>query len=147
MSTEAERIAIGTLFNTEWGTTTPISWPNRDFTPPVSQEWVRFSVVPADAFKIEIGSGNNQTRTVGLVFVQVFVPVGSGDGRAGELASLAIEVFADKDIQVFDPADGVTVVGRVMFRSPTARSIGIEGESIYYQLSVSVPYVRDSVSF
>ena len=149
MSSEAERKAIGTLFNTGWGSTTPISYQNRDFSPPEGSEWVRLTINPADSFRIELGTGLKHERTVGIVQVQVFVPANTGDGRSTELGDMVADIFRDQQVDLLDPSDGVTVMGRIIFRTPTLRPIGVdtrlEMKGLFYQMNVSVPYVRDSV--
>lgn len=149
MSREAERIAVGTLFANGWGSTTPVSIPNKDFTPPQDTEWVRLSLQQADAFRLEMGAGaNRQSRTVGIVFVQVFVPVDTGDGRASELADLAAAIFRDQVVELLDPRDGVTVIGRMIFRSPTISEGGdsqIETKGVFFQMQVGIPYIGDSI--
>jgi len=152
MSAQAERKAIGTLFNTGWGTTTPVSYENRDYRPPASSEWVRLKILAVDSFRTEIGTGARHERTVGLVTVQVFVPGNTGDGRAFELGDMVADIFRSQQVQLYDPADGVTVIGRILFRIPTVRNVGVGDQvrvdntlkGLYYQVNVSVPYLRDS---
>lgn len=148
MSTVDERTAIGTLFNTNWdSTTTPVAWPNRNFTPPQNNSWVRLSILQAEPSQIEIGSRDcNQHRHPGFVMVSVFSPLNKGDAAALTLAEVAAGIFRDNK-RVSAGTDG-----DIRFRTPEVRAIGIDSkgsrdldEGTYYQVNVTVPFVRDAV--
>ena len=148
MSAVDERTAIGTLFNAEWDSdTTPIAWPNRNFTPPQNNSWVRLSILQGEPFQIEIGSANcNQHRSPGFVMISVFSPMNKGDAAALALAETAAQIFRSTK-RVSAGANG-----DIRFRTPEVKAIGIDSkgsrdldEGTYYQVNVSVPFVRDDV--
>lgn len=136
MSAVIERESIGALFNTQWAGRTGIAWPNMTFNPDPQQAYVKFSIVQANADDLEVGSVA-QKRASGRVFVQVFVPEGSGDNEARVLCDAAVAAFTGPN-RVMTTADG-----RIMFRQPTVRDIG--ASKPHYQYNVSIPYLYDTL--
>lgn len=139
MSSVEERSAIGTLFNVNWGSTTPVAWPGVKFTPPEDDNWVRLVFGQFDAFHVEMGPTNAQERAVGLIIVQVFTPLGRGDKTALELADQVTQIFRyNKRVAAGE--------GDVRFRAPIVGQGGVDAEGLYYQVNVSIPYAHDSVN-
>jgi len=81
--------------------TAPIGWdnvsglvkPNGDFIEEAQDSngdpipWVRFAIRPSRAQQISSGAvGNRRFRQPGTVIVQIFVPTGTGDGKAYQIA-------------------------------------------------------------
>lgn len=125
---DAESI-IRQKFDTGWGTTTPIRWDNTDadLYPPDEKEWVRLSIQPGAAAQVAMP---NDFRHSGIIFVQVFVEKGIGEGRALDLADAAAAIFRGQS------ANGIT------YRAPSPSKAGPrEG---YYQINVSIPYQWDA---
>ena len=135
MSEVDGRAAIGKLFSEAWLATTPVAYPNRDFTPPQDGSWVQLGIAQGDAFPVEIGSGG-QKRHPGTVLVQVFTKLGEGDGPGLTLAEQAAAIFRDVTVTAGTNAN-------IRFRTPTVRNIG-PGDA-YYQVNVAIPFVRDAV--
>lgn len=138
MTYQAEANAIRSRFNTEWGSTTPIAWPNKTFDPLKTEAgvardpnpWVRLSILSAGSDQIEIApTGSRTFRHDGTVAVQVFVPSNEGDGEARTLAEQVAAIFR-----------GVTASG-VTYLSPYVTEIGTENG--WYGLTVWCPYYRD----
>jgi Bacteriophage related domain of unknown function len=132
MTAAAERAAVGEVLS-GW-TTTQIEWPNRQFTPPTKANWLRVVIQAGDAAQIEIGgTPRNVHRHPGLVLVQVFSPADWGDKTALDLADQVAALFRRVRVEHTD--------GSIVFRTPTVRVIGVDGA--YFQVNVSVPFVRD----
>jgi len=139
MSNVDFRAAVGTLFDTGWASATPIAWQGRSFEPAKDDtSWVRLSILESDTFQHEIGSTNVQQREVGLVMVQVFTQVDKGDGPALTLADSVATIFRRQNVLYTN--------GRAIFRIPRVRVIGIDGSgaTAWFQVNVSVPYIRDT---
>lgn len=142
MSTDAVdfRGAVGTLFDTGWAGATPVAWPNRDFKPPSDQKthWVRMSIFEADSRQHEIGCPTPQFREEGLVIFQVFAPRNKGDGQALTLADSIGNIFRKQKV--------IYTNGRAIFRAPQRRQVGPTSDGDWYQVNVSIPYVRDNIA-
>ena len=136
MSAVIEREAIGALFNSQWAGRTAIAWPNMTLTPEPTQSYVKFSIVQGNADDLEVGSVS-QKRATGRVFIQVFVPEGSGDHGARVLCDAAVAAFTGAN-RVLTTTDG-----RILFRQPTVRDIG--ASKPHYQYNVSIPYLYDTL--
>ena len=131
MTAAIEREAVGTILS-GWSTT-QISWPNRDFTPPTKAAWIAVTISSGEASQIELGSSKNTHRHPGLVIVQVFVPANWGDKTALDTADSVAALFRRQRLSYTD--------GSIVFRTPTVRVIG--RDNAYFQVNVSVPFVRD----
>ena len=131
-----ERSAIGTLFNTAWGSTTPVAWPNRPFIPPAAS-WVRLTIVGSDTKALEIGPRSQERRT-GLVIVQVFTTLDKGDAVGLGLADQVAAIFRNQRVAAGDAGD-------ILFRKPRTRSIGVDAEKAFWQINVEVPFQHDAV--
>jgi hypothetical protein len=116
--------------------TVPVAYDNSAFDP-VSDAldaggnpapWVRLTIVPGDGFQASLGTPKIW-RSTGIVVVQIFAPLGQGDGLANELADEVAVVFR-----------GVSL-GRVIFRAPSLTRIGPDGA--WYQVNVATPYQSD----
>jgi|SRR6185369_2609672 len=113
-----------------WGSTTPIAWPNKEFTPPNPQApWIRLSINDGEANQINLGSTPSTIRYFGIIYFQVFVVQDKGDTQALTLA--------DQLISYFHNWCGVNVRCR-------AAKVKIVGNSDgWFQVNVSVPFYRD----
>lgn len=131
-----ERTAIGTLFNTAWGSTTPVAWPNRPFSPP-SGSWVRFTIIGIDSVSVELGPRSQERRT-GMVIVQIFTTLDKGDALGLGLADQVAAVFRNKRVAAGNDGD-------IIFRKPRTRSIGVAANGTFYQHNVEVPFQHDAV--
>jgi len=104
-------------FNTQWPIeqpTVPFSFADVDYDPPKDTSWVRLNVLPGDQRQVGMGS-LRRFRRVGVVLVQIFVPAGSGDGLAKELADSVAKIFM-----------GRTING-VIFRGTGVDRLGVDG--------------------
>ena len=110
---------------------TPIAWPNVNFTPP-SGAWVRFNVLDGEGTWRSIGSpGSNVAGYVGVVVIQVFVPLLSGESTARDLADDAAAIFQGQ------------VIGGIRFSPATAQILNTSLADGWHQINVSIPFRRD----
>jgi len=133
MSYAAAHAAIRQRFETEWGSTTSVQYPNKKFEAPDDASWVRLNIAEATARWASFGDPDNNTeRNLGQVTVQIFVASGEGEGEALELADQARSVFRSWR----DASSGVR------FRVPPyARVIGVDKK--WYQINVVAPFQFD----
>ena len=110
---------------------TPIAWPNVNFTPP-SGPWVRFNVLDGEGAWRRIGSpGSNIAGYVGVVVIQIFVPLLSGESTARDLADDAAAIFQGQ------------VIGGIRFSPATAQILNTSLADGWHQINVSIPFRRD----
>lgn len=135
-----ERTAIHQLFSDSWQEVgvpiTDIATENTSYDPVEGREYVRVAIRAADAFRLTIGSTKSDYRYPSVLFVQVFTPLGTGDGRAIQLAEQAAAIFRANTLAI--PG------GRIIFRTPTVRRVG--PDKTFYQVNCVVPFVRDQLS-
>lgn len=62
----------------------PAHYPNQSFTEPSGERWIRVTIQPGETIPASIGA--TLTRTLGFLFIQVFIPVGQGSQPANEIA-------------------------------------------------------------
>lgn len=118
-------------FNTEWPLeqpTIPFSFADVDYNPPKNITWVRLNVLPGDQRQVGLGRVR-RFRRIGTVLVQIFVPAGSGDGLAKELADSVANIFM-----------GRTVNG-VIFRGTSVDRLGVDGAWTLWR--AETPYQAD----
>lgn len=143
MNSKSTFEALAGAFSTGWKTLksagppavyeakTPIAWPNVSFTPP-SGPWVRFNVLDGEGAWRSIGSpGSNLAGYVGVVMIQVFVPLLSGESTARDLADAAAAIFQGQ------------VIGGVRFSPATAQILNTSLADGWHQINVSIPFRRD----
>lgn len=110
---------------------TPIAWPNVNFTPP-SGAWVRFNVLDGEGSWRSIGSpGSNLAGYVGVVVIQVFVPLLSGESTARDYADAAAAIFQGQ------------VISGIRFSPATAQILNTSLADGWHQINVSIPFRRD----
>ena len=130
-----ENTAIRTLFNTGWASATPVAFENEEFTPPDEGSYASFVIRPDDASQYEIGSTKVTFRAPGLIFVMIFSPPDEGNAATLALADTAAAIFRRQSSTFTD--------GRILYRAPTIKPIGITDEG-YFHVNVVIPYIRDS---
>jgi hypothetical protein len=139
MSFAEDANAIRACFAGLWSLlrpTVPVAFDNSAFDPARDAQdasgdpapWVRLTIVPGEGFQASLGTPRIW-RSTGIVMVQVFAPLGQGDGPANELADDAAAVFR-----------GVSL-GSVIFRAPSLTRIGSDGA--WYQVNVATPFQSD----
>ena len=110
---------------------TPIAWPNVNFTPP-SGAWVRFNVLDGEGSWRSIGSpGSNLAGYVGVVVIQIFVPLLSGESTARDYADAAAAIFQGQ------------VISDIRFSPASAQILNTSLADGWHQINVSIPFRRD----
>ena len=143
MNSKSAFEALAGAFSTGWKTLkdagppavyeakTPIAWPNVNFTPP-SGPWVRFNVLDGEGAWRSIGSpGSNIAGYVGVVVIQIFVPLLSGESTARDYADAAAAIFQGQ------------VIGGIRFSPATAQILNTSLADGWHQINVSIPFRRD----
>lgn len=143
MNSKSTFEALAGAFSTGWKTLksagppavyeakTPIAWPNVNFTPP-SGPWVRFNVLDGEGAWRSIGSpGSNIAGYVGVVVIQVFVPLLSGESIARDYADAAAEIFQGQ------------VISGIRFSPATVQILNTSLADGWHQINVSIPFRRD----
>lgn len=133
MGYAADSQTIRALFEAQWPTkqsTVPRSYADLEYDPPENEPWVRLTILPGDQRQVSMGR-LRRFRRVGVVMVQIFVPAGSGDGTAKDLADSVTEIF-----------EGQTVNG-VIFRGTGLTRIGADGAWVQY--NATTPYQADDL--
>lgn len=124
--------AIRSRFESQWGATTAVQYPNQKFNVPEAS-WVRLNIIQAGADWAGLGDpGNNPERNLGQVNVQIFTESGEGEGAALAYADTVRGVFRSWR----DAASGVRFEV-----PPYARQVGIDGK--WYQINVVAPFKFD----
>ena len=151
MSYASEYSALAGAFNTGWvkvksagppvvyEARTPVAWPNVPYEPTAGVPWVAFNVVNGEAQQVSAGApGNNIVRHVGMVVIQIFVPLHQGESAARALGDNVITLFS-----------GLTLAGyrfRPAYVSAVTTNSGQKGYSLvdgWRQINVTVPFTRD----
>lgn len=123
--------AIRSLFVADWGSTTPLTLENEDFTPP-DEPWVRLSIRHRGAPQETLGKvGNRRFARIGSVFVQVYTPSDDGRSQNEALTEQAAAVFEGKSIS------GTTV----RFNDVVVRETGVSDD--FYQVVVEANFEYD----
>lgn len=96
MTPEAIRIAIQqALVDLSIGL--PIAMPNKGFNPTEGQAWQRLTVRMGGSFEGEVGESGVGLRT-GVIYVDTFVPTGSGISTANGYAASVETGFRRKNL-------------------------------------------------
>jgi hypothetical protein len=143
MNSKSTFKALAGAFSTGWMTLksagppavyeakTPIAWPNVNFTPP-SGPWVRFNVLDGEGAWRSIGSpGSNIAGYVGVVVIQVFTPLMTGESTARDYADAAAAIFQGQ------------VISGIRFSPATAQILNTSLADGWHQINVSIPFRRD----
>lgn len=88
---DAEREAIETRFAVQWAGQTPVSYDNSAFNIPQNTPWVRLTILNGESQNASVGTSH--LRHIGIISVQVFVPVDSGTRQARLLANSVSTIF------------------------------------------------------
>ncbi len=126
---EAAANTIRSEFNTNF-TAYDVAWENVHFTPPQEDPWVRLTIREGEGFAAGFAGGTNRYRHPGNVIVQVFAPVGTGDGKAREIADSVAAIFRGKRLS-----------GIRFFDAPYVQTVGPDGD--WFQVNVQLPFEYD----
>lgn len=100
------------------------------FDPPKNAPWVRLTVLTGEEVQRAMGKYRLYRRT-GFVDIGIFVPVGSGDGLAKELADRVAAIYRGR------------TVGNIVFRGVSLNYAGPDGAHEHHVCSV--PYQADEL--
>lgn len=139
MGYTTEEQAIMTRVSTEWGSTTPVAWPNVDFDPETEAKsgndwlpWVRISVIRGTGSAVQADIAESpRHRHFGTLSADVFSPQGAGTAPALTLADSFAASFRS------------VTAGGITYRTPSMTTVGSDG--VWHQVNVSVPFYRDEV--
>jgi hypothetical protein len=109
-------------------TRTPIAWDGLNmgaFTPPTGAPWIRPSITDVSADQRSFGKAG-LTHQVGILFIQVFVPLGSGETQLLQYLRELAGIFRGAK------------VGGLVFREPERRIIG--PDEAWYQGNLEVVF-------
>lgn len=134
-SVETEDILLG-IVQTAWTANTPAGTPlhfnNLDSDRPNPPSLFGRAVV-RDAVGEYAGVGTTRLRRPGTVFVQVFVPQGTGTKTINTLANALVNALKNAS---------VVTLGGIMLRDIGSNELGSDG--VYYQVNVQASYVYDT---
>ena len=132
MSFADERQAIEARLTANW-TTTPIQYDNVAFSAPADNKYISLVITNGSATQQELGA-TPMHRHIGVVTIQVFVPVEAGTNEARGYADTLAGVFRNAQFSAGSS-------GSILCRSPSITRVGVNNG--LYQLNVAVPYQRD----
>lgn len=135
MGMETERDVIRQRLNTNWGSTTEISWEGFNLGPYTQKEgveYIRPHIEDGISEWVSIAASVQKERKYGTLIIEVFTPIGTGDERGNRLCDLLIEDFSPY------------TSGGVRFdRRGFARDSGTDG--LFHTWQVFLPYYRENV--
>lgn len=134
MSFEATRQAIEARLAANW-TTTPIKFENVPFVETVDPYLALF-ILDGEGNQITVGDPVVK-RWTGLILIQVFVPQDTGTKLARTYADSLGALF---ERQTFSAGASGTIRSRIA----SIQSIGVKDG--WYQINVTVPFIRDKQS-
>lgn len=129
------RRVVGTLLRDNWSRS-DVAWPNRSYDPTDETPFIKVFILPGAAMTMEIGASNVLEREVGIISIEVNVPVNSGEAEMDSMLDELAGIFRRV-------AEQGASQERIQFRSPSFVELGIDGS--WYQRSCDIPYQRDTV--
>ncbi len=114
----------------------PVAFENVKFSQPANEPWGRFSIRFGKRENASVGTDHK--RTLGLVFLQVFIPESKGTKPANDAADRMATAFDDKELET---TDGETIQVRTVELDP----IGMTGEG-WHQTNLVVPFWADKIA-
>lgn len=113
----------------------PTQYPNQPWTVP-DTIWSRFSVMEGDRNNAAVGT--TFQRTVGVMFLQIFVPEGEGTRSARQAADKMASFLDNQSIAV---AAGQNITTRTV----SLQDIGLNRDG-WYQMNASLEFWFDAVA-
>ncbi len=125
-ATAAWNTAVATI-----SPTPPLFYDNLNQNPPDDGSvWGRLSIQNFDGTRSSLGSATARFRRIGMLFVQVFVPIGDGTLTSDQIADSLVEAFEDAG-----------AIGNIWFRDIGQREVGPDGT--FHQVNVEVAFTFD----
>jgi hypothetical protein len=142
---EAEQLQITSLFVSRFVTgpdqPLPVAYPNRPFQQPTGAPWARFSIRPGEC--LDFAVGGLVARSIGLVYLQIFLLADAGEVFARQIADLFAAAFdnqllsyAGTGVGESNNDSGFIWFARTSFE-PTGPRPG------YVQFNAKIPYQHD----
>ena len=131
MGHAADATTIRNQFNSQWPIEQPtvvFKFSDVDYKPDIDEPWVRLTILPGTQTQVSMGAVR-RFRRIGVIIVQIFVPAGSGDGLARELADSVANIYQGRTI------NGVICRGTGLDR------VGVEGA--WSMWNAGTPYQAD----
>lgn len=91
----------------------PMDFPNETTSHGVDETYVRYSLQTGDAAVIGVGTERKRRRRVGRVYLEVFGPVGAGEGAISQISTALEQILREgsetltrvhDDITLFEPS-------------------------------------------
>lgn len=134
MSFATEHSVIEKRFSNQWGTRTEVKYQGTNYRPRQGIEYVSFEISPVFSEQITLGgSGSQNYRHIGNIFIRVYTPMGKGAENAKVHADYAAGIFRSTSI----------ASASVYCRTPRIFDGG-ESEG-WYSILVDIPYYRDEI--
>jgi len=105
----------------------PTAYDNASYKPEADKSWVRCTILDGETSQASVET----RRTIGLVIVQVFVPVNSGDAGARAMAKAVVDLVSNSSIS------------GVRFKLPSVQPVGSNGG--FWQMNVNCPIWDDEI--
>lgn len=130
---EDERATLQGYFNTQWGTTSAVKWPNQKFDEGAQvAPWIAYTMLSGDGTQVSLGD-RALHRHGGLIIIQVFQKELTGTKEQRLLAGKVARIWRRKE---FTLPGGAVITFRTPFPKEVGRTNGWE------QLNVYCPYIR-----
>lgn len=117
--------------NDNWAIQQPtvvLTFSDVNYKPVEGKAYIRVNILPGDQTQVSMGD-LRRFRRIGVVAVQIFVPAGSGDGQAREIADSVATIL-----------QGRTLSG-VILRGTGLTRVGVEGA--WSMWTADTPYQAD----
>lgn len=135
MSYAAERTAIMTRWHAAWTAahpTIPYAHGNARLDPKADKPWLRITILSGSSQQASFGAEDRgRHRHIGLISIEVFVPIGTGEAQARALLDTATDVFRSREFA------GILCRGPSVVPGMTT--------SNYYKIAATIPFQRDEV--
>lgn len=112
----------------------PCAYDNQPFSNPKESAWARFHIVEGDRTNAAVGV--DFQRSVGVIYLQIFVPENGGTKPATDCG--------DKLASIFDNADFGPAGLQIICRTVSLRRIGKHAEGGWMQHNAQVNYQADA---
>ena len=118
-------------FNSAWSAQQPsvtLTFSDVNYKPVEGNAWIRVTILPGEQTQVGLGD-LRRFRRIGVVACQIFVPAGSGDGLAREIADSVAIILQGRTL------NGVILRGTGLTR------VGVEGAWSVW--TADTPYQAD----
>ncbi len=110
-----------------WATTV-ISYPNRRFTEPDDDAWIKLDIMESSSVYATLGS-NGKNQQFGIATVGIFYPVDQGANAIYGYTDMIKAIYSRK-----------TLTGGLQFQAPTVIDVGAEKGDKWYQVAIQFPF-------